>query len=71
MVKKPRAEAKHWYNPKESEPNATEMLFFAFLLCYDASSVAELNSWAENVVTESSEAMQLRQDWHAGMRHVA
>ena len=24
------------------------MLFYAFLLCYDASSVAELNSWAGN-----------------------
>ena len=53
----------HWFLRGEAEANSTEMLFFAFMIVRTATSVSELNIWAEKVVAEAIRAENLKAKW--------
>jgi hypothetical protein len=53
----PRAGPVQWFDPSESEPNESELLFFAFLLCFNADSVSGLQEWAKKVAACNTAAV--------------
>ena len=54
-----------WFESGPADANATEILFFAFLLVASSTSAAELDKWATKVIAEQQIAEQHRAAWRA------
>ena len=64
-IKEPRQTAQKWFAPGKVEPNDTEILFFALLICASDISAGDLHKWACSVSSLEEEARRLRHEWHA------
>ena len=58
-----RAESINWFTVGAGMPNATEVLFMAFLMVHHASTKADLMQWAVEILLEEPRAAELGSRW--------
>ena len=64
LVKEPKASPTSWSPPGEADANASNILFWALMLCVTYhGKIDELNRWAKDAMQEESAAEEQRSAW--------